>query len=43
MKNKNASELGKLAKGKPKKFSKAELEKRRVRMAVINERRAKKK
>ena len=38
MKNKAASELGKLAKGKPKNFSEEEKQKRRERMIEINRR-----
>ena len=35
--NKAAQALGRLAKGVPKKFSAAEIERRRQRMALINE------
>jgi len=41
MKNKAASELGKLAKGKPKNYSKLERQKRRERMIEINKSRRK--
>lgn len=39
MKNKTAQALGRMAKGVPKNFSKAELERRKQLMAVINARR----
>jgi hypothetical protein len=41
MKNKAASELGKLAKGKPKNYSKKERQKRRDRMIELNKSRRK--